>query len=410
MLIDRPASRYDIVVVGGGLVGASFALYLEQCLGNSECSVLVVEGVSPGDHDRQPSFDARSTALSWGSRSIFEKMGLWSELAQVVTPIENIQVSDQGHLGTTELDHLEQAVEALGYVVENRELGVLLNNGMQASPRLQLLAPARISAVKPQADGMSLSVQCGDAEIPVGASLVVLAEGGRSPICQQLGIQQSSDNYDQTAVITNIAVQNPHHNKAFERFTESGPLAVLPLASFQGQHRCSLVWTVQTGSEKALLESDESEFADRLTSVFGHRLGRILKVGQRFAYPLALSEAMEQIRPGLVLLGNVAHTLHPVAGQGLNLSLRDTDSLVKILCQGMEGGQSPGDMALLQRYLESRMTDQQQSIQFTDQMTRLFSSAMLGKVLTRKFGLLSLDLLPGLRKEFARRAMGTQST
>lgn len=409
MLTGKPAAHYDIVVVGGGLVGASFALHLDQSLADTECSVLVVEAVSPSDHKNQPSFDARSTALSWGSRTIFEQMALWSELKHVVTPIESIQVSDQGHLGTTELDHTEHSVEALGYVVENRELGVLLNHRLEHSSRLQLLAPALISAIQPQADGMSLSVQHQDAELQIDASLVVLADGGRSPICQQLGIEQSSDNYQQSAVITNIAVQNAHNNKAFERFTEFGPLAVLPLATFEGQARCSLVWTVESGAEEELLHCEDAEFIERLSSLFGNRLGRILKVGQRFAYPLVLSEAREQIRPGLVLLGNVAHTLHPVAGQGLNLSLRDCAALVQVLCAGMAAEQSPGDMSVLQSYLDSRLTDQRESILFTDQMTRLFSSALVSKVLTRKAGLLSLDLVPGLRKEFARRAMGALS-
>ncbi len=407
MFIETPSEHYDIVVVGGGLVGASFALHLDAALVDTDCSVLVVEAVSPGDHDNQPSFDARSTALSWGSRTLFEAMGIWSQLHQVVTPIETIQVSDQGHLGTTELHHSEQAVEALGYVVENRELGTILNQGLESSSRIQFLAPARISSIRPEAEGMSFTIQHGESELQCNASLVVLADGGRSPICQQLGIQQSSTNYDQSAVISNIAVQNPHDNMAFERFTRAGPLAVLPLASYESQNRCSLVWTVESGGENELLQCDEATFIARLAENFGNRLGRIEKVGQRFAYPLALSEAREQVRPGLVLLGNVAHALHPVAGQGLNLSLRDSAALVQILTEGISRQQSPGDMSLLQSYLDSRLKDQRESILFTDQMTRLFSSSNLGKVLARKAGLLSLDLLPGMRKEFARRAMGT---
>lgn len=409
MYIEQPESIYDLVIVGGGLVGASFALQLDCLLADVDCRVLVVEAVAP-DHDSQPSFDARSTALSWGSRSVFESMGLWSQLQDEVATIERIQVSDQGHLGLSQLDCEEQNVAALGYVAENRVLGSVLGKALAGSSRLQVLAPARIESIQPRADGMVLTIQPQqekDRQLAVNASLVVLADGGRSPICQQLGIQQTSESYEQCAVITNIALQNSHANTAFERFTDTGPLAVLPLKDFDGSPRCSLVWTVKSGDEDELIHCPDEAFIRKLTAHFGSRLGRIEKTGQRFAYPLTLSTAKEQIRPGLVLLGNVAHTLHPVAGQGFNLSLRDAAALARLICDGMANGKNPGDMKLLQSYLDSREADQQQAILFTDQMTRLFSSARPGKVLVRKAGLLSLDLVPMLRKEFARRAMGT---
>lgn len=408
MQTDTPQANYDVIVVGGGLVGASFALDLDHRLQDLECSVLVVEAVSPGDLDNQPSFDARSTALSFASRSIYEKMGLWKRLEQVVAAIEHIEVSDQGHFGSTQLDRAEQGVEALGYVVENRELGAVLNQALMESPRLQFLAPARISTIQPRSNGMRLKLLQEDGESEVSASLVVLADGGRSPICGQLGIEQSRESYGQCAVITNIAVQKPHQNLAFERFTASGPLAVLPLTPFEGQNRCSVVWTVDEGKEKELVQCDDAAFISGLSERFGSRLGKIEKVGQRFAFPLTLTQAREQIRPGLVLLGNVAHTLHPVAGQGLNLSLRDSAALADTLKSGIELGQSVGDMGLLQSYLDSRTPDQRDAILFTDQMTRLFSSKRAGQVLARKAGLLGLDLLPALRKQFALRAMGTR--
>lgn len=405
MLIQQPNSHYDILIIGGGMVGASFAMDLSRRC--PELKLCVVEAVAADDFDSQPSFDARSTALSWGTRSIYEAIGIWEQLQKVVTPIEEIQVSDRGHFGATHLHHLEQATEALGYVIENRNLGEVLNNELLGAESIQLLAPAKIMTAQPRAGGMTLSIETQQQTYDVSAGLVVLADGGRSPLCNQLGIEHSKESYEQCALITNIGVQRAHENKAFERFTESGPLAVLPLQSFEGQARCSLVWTVNASAEQELLQSSDEEFKCRLAELFGTRLGSITKLGRRFSFPLVLSEAREQIRPHLVLLGNVAHTLHPVAGQGLNLALRDSACLSSTLSDAIKDGENPGSMSVLQNYLDQQSPDQQEAIAFTHQMVKLFSTNSISKVLARKAGLLSLDLLPGVRREFAQRAMGS---
>ena len=409
MLIQQPSATYDVLVVGGGMVGASFALDLARRCAETELTIAIVETVATGDMKNQPSFDSRSTALAWGSRAIYEGMGIWGRLSEVVTPITEIQVSDHGHFGVTRLQHSEQAVDALGYVVENRELGHVLNEALLSNAAIDLLAPATILSARPQAHGMTLQIKSADQQFKVSAGLVVLADGGRSPLCSQLGIEHTKTSYDQCALISNIAVQNSHDNVAYERFTESGPLAVLPLNPFAGQSRCSLVWTVAGGSEQELISCGDNEFITKLQEVFGNRLGAIVKVGERVAYPLHLTEAREQIRPGLVLLGNVAHTLHPVAGQGLNLALRDAACLTRTISNAADKGVQPGDMAVLQTYLDQQMPDQQEAITFTDQMVNLFSTGSLGKLMARKAGLLSLDLIPPLRKEFAQRAMGIVS-
>lgn len=405
MLIEKPKPHYDVLIVGGGMVGASFALDLTHR--TSKLKICVVEAIGLDDKDNQPSFDARSTALSWGTRTVFETMEIWDQLRHVVTPIEEIQVSDQGHFGVTHLNREEQDTEALGYVVENRDLGSVLNSALKDSENIEVIAPASLQSAKPLSAGMELNLESLQQDYTVTADLVVLADGGRSPLCAQLGIDHDKESYDQCALITNIAVQCPHKSKAFERFTAAGPLAVLPLQTFENQNRCSLVWTVNSEDAQELQNCSEEDFAFRLTELFGSRLGAITKVGQRFSYPLVLTEAREQIRPHLVLLGNVAHTLHPVAGQGLNLALRDSACLSATVAEGLARGESPGSMSVLQRYLEQQTPDQHQAIQFTDQMTRLFSSNQTSKVITRKMGLLGLDLIPSLRQEFARRAMGS---
>lgn len=407
MDINSPMLNYDVAVIGGGIVGASFVYALSQALLKKCPSILVVEANSPNSASIiQPSFDARSTALSFGSRKIYESMNLWSALEGSVTPIHQIQVSDQGHIGSTYLKREEQNVEALGYVIENLNLGGILNDYMRTSPAISFFAPAKLESIEPSSTGMDISIAKGKETFSVAARLVVLADGGLSPVCKQLGIAQLKKSYKQHAIIANIAFEQPHRNIAFERFTSSGPLAVLPLREVKAENRCSLIWTVEEEKSDIIMESDDDEFISELQACFGSRLGPITNVGKKFRYPLSLSIAKEQIRPGLVLLGNVAHTLHPVAGQGLNLSLRDINTLVSTLERAILNQQALGSINTLQLYLEKQDFDQKKSILFTDSLTKLFSSKKLTNILARNLGLLSLEIIPSTRKSFAEHAMG----
>lgn len=407
MEVTVPDNEYDIVVVGGGMVGASFALALSQAVSQQNLTVLVVEATAPNNNlAQQTSFDARSTALSFGSRQIFQKMELWQELGNSVTAIHDIEVSDKGRFGSTKLTREEQGVEALGYVVENAALGTVLNDRLRSSESIGFMAPASIEKVTPKQSGMELILNSNDQQTTVNAALVVLAEGGRSPICNQLGIQQFKENYDQFAIIANIAFENAHQNTAYERFTDSGPIAILPLQVFEGENRCSLVWTLGEEESRQMMQTDEVACIAKLQSIIGNRLGTITQLGTKFCYPLSLSIAKEQVRPGLVLMGNVAHTLHPVAGQGLNLALRDIEALVSSITNALANDCSPGSMKTLQSYVEKQDFDQQKAIKFTDSLVKLFSSDSQSKVIARKLGLLSLELLPSARKRFAEQAMG----
>ena len=367
------ASHYDVVVVGGGMVGASFACALERSIngaandtGRPNLSILVIETfpMSSDDMDFQPSFDARTTALSYGSSRIYQSFGLWHECNKIVTRIKDIHVSDRGRLGSVKLSSQQQALEALGYVIENRALGRILNKAMQSSTGIELLCPASVISIKPQAGGMDLTVKLAGMQRELKADLVVLADGGKSPICRQLGIENTVEHYQQHALISNIAFSNPHNNVAYERFTDSGPLAVLPLAKLDGANRGALIWTVREEQSKTLLENDETQLIALLQEAFGYRLGKINRIGERFCYPLSLTVAREQIRPGLVLLGNVAHTLHPVAGQGLNLALRDIDVLVQVLSEAYNRSLSLGSIRVLQSYLDQQSKDQNRTINF----------------------------------------------
>ena len=407
MQISNPDKFYDLVVVGAGMVGASFCCALENLLGENPISVLVIEAIPPGnDLAKQSSFDARSTALSFGSRKIFEEFAVWQELGAAVCAIDEIQVSDRGRLGAVSLSAQEQKVDALGYVVENKRLGEVLNARLLGSDTINLLSPAAVSSIKATEGGMQLRLQHGDSDAIVDTSLVVLADGGKSPVCEQLGISQSIERYDQHALIANIVFEKPHNNIAYERFTDTGPLAILPLQAIDGMNRGSLVWTLSVEQAAEFREMNEEQLLSLLQERFGFKLGKITNIGERFVYPLSLSLAKEQVRPGLALLGNVAHTLHPVAGQGLNLALRDARVLVDVLDKAMQQGVTLGDMSMLLEYVARQETDQALTTQFTHNITKLFSSNNDAKVWLRKFGLLAIELSPRIRHGLAERAMG----
>ncbi|MBT3531018.1 MAG: 2-octaprenyl-6-methoxyphenyl hydroxylase [Gammaproteobacteria bacterium] len=418
MNVEKLKQHYDLVVVGGGMVGASFACALTKAIKEGEAAgndftILVVEAVAPkSDIPLQQSFDARSTALSYGSSKIFQTMGLWNQLKSVVSAIEKIHVSDKGRLGSSQLNCEDYGVDALGYVIENSKLGVVLNDVMEKSSSIELACPAKISQIKPQQEGMSLQLETESGSHQLDASLVVLADGGRSPICSQLGISHSVEPYGQHALIANIAFEKPHEGTAYERFTDTGPLAVLPLESIEqaegvgALNRGSLVWTLSPAQAAEYKTMEEAELRRLLQERFGNRLGTIQHIGERFIYPLSLSLSKEQVRPGLVLLGNVAHAIHPVAGQGLNLALRDTKVLVEVLTQAIVNNKAVGEMSVLQEYLQRQQADQSRTISFTHYMTQLFSSNNSAKVLFRKFGLFAIDLIPGFRKSLAEQAMG----
>lgn len=407
MQISNPDKFYDLVVVGAGMVGASFCCALENLLRESPISVLVIEAIAPNNGlVKQSSFDARSTALSFGSRKIFEEFAVWQELGAAVSAIDEIQVSDRGRLGAVSLSAQEQKVDAFGYVVENKRLGEVLNARLLGSDKINLLSPAAVSSIKATEGGMQLRLQHGDSDAIVDTSLVVLADGGKSPVCGQLGISQSIERYDQHALIANIVFEKPHNNIAYERFTDTGPLAILPLQAIDGTNRGSLVWTLSVEQAAEFREMYEEQLLSLLQERFGFKLGKITNIGERFVYPLSLSLAKEQVRPGLALLGNVAHTLHPVAGQGLNLALRDARVLVDVLDKAMQQGVTLGDMSMLLEYVARQETDQALTTQFTHNITKLFSSNNDAKVWLRKFGLLAIELSPRVRHSLAERAMG----
>ena len=389
---------YDILVVGGGMVGASLALALRD----SGLRIAVIEAV-PYGAGQQPSYDDRTVALAYGSKRIFTAMGAWQCMEDGgVTPIRRIHVSDRGHFGKSMLDSLEAGVEALGYVVENRALGAALIGAMAGAENVTLVCPAQMSALEISADCARVTVMQDGTPRALSARLVVAADGGRSAVRDMLGIVTSRSDYGQHALVSNITVERPHANVAYERFTEHGPLALLPMSG----NRCSVVWSLPPDMAERMLALDDAEFMRRLHDCFGDRLGAFIRAGSRQSYPLALTRVAEHVRPRLALIGNAAHTLHPVAGQGFNLGLRDVAALAQELVDAQRAGRDIGALAVLQKYADWRRRDNQMVSTFTDGLVRVFSNSFAPLVVARNLGLLAIDLVPPVKRRLMRRTMG----
>ncbi|HHM04621.1 MAG TPA: 2-octaprenyl-6-methoxyphenyl hydroxylase [Gammaproteobacteria bacterium] len=390
-------TEYDILIVGGGMVGASLAL----SLADSGLSIGVIEAV-PFRSSGQPSYDDRAIALAQGTRRIFSAMGVWEVLEGEVTPIRHIHISDRGHFGATRLDARDHGVEALGYVVENRVLGRVLGGRLGSQANVVLWCPAKVENVILGSEVAEVVINTGDARTRLTGKLVVAADGTKSAVRDMLDIGVIRWEYGQTAVISNVTPGRPHDFRAFERFTDTGPLALLPM----GDERCSLVWTVRPGQVDGIMALGDAAFLARLQERFGGRLGRFVKAGQRYAYPLAMVRAREHVRSRFALIGNAAHTLHPVAGQGFNLGLRDVAVLAQVVFDAARAGQDIGALETLHAYARWRQKDHLKIIGFTDGLARIFANPLAPVRWARGAGLLALELLPPAKRALARHTMG----
>ncbi len=387
------AKTCDVLIIGGGLAGASLACALE----NSCLAVELIEA-HPLHAETQPCYDDRTVALSYGSRVIFEAMGLWPAMANRIEAIKTIHISDRGHLGVTRLRHHEEGVEALGYVAENRVLGEVLYQRLAENQNVQLHCPAQVLSLQQQDDSVQLRYAENGAEHELSAGLVVVADGVSSATREMLQIGTSRQDYQQSAIITNVTPGQPHQNTAYERFTDTGPLAFLPMTA----QRCAVVWTVPTEQVEALLALDDDAFLEKLQQRFGFRLGRLRKVGKRQVYPLALVESTQLVRGRVVIVGNAAHAIHPVAGQGFNLALRDVALLAELLSAQ---GDAPIE-EMLASYQAMRTKDAQRVYRFTDTLVKIFSNDFPPLAHARAAALLLTDLMPAVKHRLARQSMG----
>ncbi|MHA3697672.1 2-octaprenyl-6-methoxyphenyl hydroxylase [Yersinia enterocolitica] len=384
----------SVIIVGGGMAGATLALAISS-LTHGKMPVALVEAQRP-DSRQHPGFDARAIALAHGTCQQLDSIGLWSALADCATAIEHVHVSDSGHSGFVNLRAPDYRVPALGQVIELCDAGKRLFALLQKAPGVTLHCPAKMVDVVRTAESATVTLDNGQ---QLHAKLLVAADGSHSALAQACNIQWQQQDYQQIAVIANVTTSELPNGRAFERFTHHGPLALLPMS----QGRSSLVWC-HAKEDRAQVDSwDDARFLAELQRAFGWRLGKMLHAGKRHSYPLQLLTATRHVSHRLALVGNAAQTLHPIAGQGFNLGLRDVMSLAETIARA---GDDPGDYKVLSQYQLRREPDQQATIGITDGLIRLFANRYGPLVVGRNLALMSMEQIPAIRDTFARRTLG----
>ena len=354
------------------------------------------------------SFDARNTALSRRSVQIYQKLGLWDALQQHATPILQVHITEQGSFGKARLVAEQEKVESFGQVIENAWLGRVLLTQVRQQPLIELIDGVQVTSLTQDADEVHIEAMRNGEYIHSLKSKLVIAADGRDSFCRQaIGVGVDEHDYDQVAIVTTVQTSKPHQQVGFERFSALGPLALLPLP---GEYRRSVVWPVKKGTEAEWLgEENDQHFLDALQETYGDRAGKFEKTGKRFSYPLSQVLAHKQAVGRVVLMGNAAHTIHPVAGQGFNLCLRDADVLVRYLLEQLAKSDDIGHPDNLLAYEQARLTDQQRVIKFCDSVVRGFSNQNPLLKLIRNTGLIAFDVIPGIKPLVANYAMGLKA-
>jgi len=393
--MQNDIKQYDVVIVGGGLVGTALA----AALAKSPLSILLLEQNTVAAVAAN-ILDLRTTGLSRSSATIFQQIGLWEKIEPLVTAIEKLDISEQGGYGSARIDAREFEMSPVGYMAPNLDLIKILSEYVQGLENVSIQAPASLVALEKNAQGYLLQCSSGENELQVQASLVVGADGARSKLRSLLAIDSSHKDYAQTAIISNVRPEKLHNNCAYERFTQHGPLAILPI---QDQH-CALIWTHANEQAAAHMALDDDAFLAALQQAFGYRLGRLEAVGERVSYPLSMTTASALYKPAAVLLGNAAQSVHPVAAQGFNLGLRDVQSLVGLLQQ--QDYKLDGLAQLLKVYADSRVADREHVIKLTDGLTRMFAAQFPAARALRGVGLRVLGALAPLQRVLLNRNSG----
>jgi 2-octaprenyl-6-methoxyphenol hydroxylase len=392
----------DVLVVGGGGVGSALAC----ALAHLPLDVVLVEA-----HEvrvlEQPSFDTRVIALANGSQQILAGLGLWHELVGYAEAIRSIHISERGRFGAARIEAAAERVPALGYTIESQMLGRALWERLAGVERLTVLAPAKVTALRTEPEHALVTVvRAGETE-ELRAKLVVAADGARSAVREALGVAVAEHDYEQCAVIFNCTTEAALGGRAFERFTARGPIALLPLTG----GRTAVIWTLPAADARRIAALAADEFRAELQEAFGHRLGRFQRIGERALYPLVRVQSGAIHGERAVLIGDAALRMHPVAGQGFNLALRDVATLAEVVADavvaaGAAGAPDVGAAELLDRYVAWRSADRARVSAFTHGLIQLFGEPTPGVGLGRGLGLMAFDLLPGAKALLARHTMG----
>ena len=401
--------QQQVIIVGGGMVGLSLALMLAK----ASIAVKLLEAIKYPNYDDadlapyHSSFDARNSALSRRSVQIYQELGLWDALQVHATPIFEVNITEQGSFGKARLKAAQEKVENFGQVIENAWLGRVLLTEVKKQPLIELIDGVQVTSLKQNKDQVYIEALRQDQCLSLQTALLIAADGRDSFCRQALGIGASEHDYDQVAIVTTVQTSKTHQHIGFERFSALGPLALLPLP---GEYRRSVVWPVKKGTEHEWLgDENDQHFLDALQQTYGDRAGKFQKTGRRFSFPLSQVLAEKQAIGRVVLMGNAAHTIHPVAGQGFNLCMRDAYVLVRSLTEQLSKSDDIGEPTMLLAYEQARLNDQQRVIKFCDSVVRGFSHQNPMLKLIRNTGLIAFDMIPGVKPLVANYAMGLKA-
>ncbi len=439
--MENSNQHFDVIISGGGLSGSLMALSLSKLskADGSLLSIAIIEALpfnQTSSVDENTLFDERVLALSHGSAKYLAKLGAWQYLKDDASAITDIDISDRGHFAKARLTAKEHGVNALGYVIEmaligKAQLKALSNNTTKitnstaanstgAKKNIHWFSPDSIADINWQdkdkgATGKAqIEVRLNSGKI-LSAKLLLGCDGAQSPVRKLASIDVTCEDYQQVALIANVSTSKAHHHKAFERFTEFGPIAMLPLkrlrltnakSSATGASRCSLVWTMTPAQATEIKHLSDDAFKIELERAFGSYLGAITHVGKRDTYPLVLLQAQQKTYHRMALVGNASHTIHPIAGQGFNLGLRDVEVMAELVKDALAAGQDIGNFALLHSYQMNRAKDQQQVVQLTDSLVTLFANDLPPLVVGRNIGLQALNIISPLKKALVKKTMG----
>jgi 2-octaprenyl-6-methoxyphenol hydroxylase len=390
---------YDLIIVGGGLVGASLAVALDGL----PLRVALIEAVTDQARIASSAGD-RALAISWGSAQILDQLRIWQGARSAATPIKQIHVSDRGFFGKTRLSAQHEGVEALGYVISARDLEKEVCRVL-AQTSVDKICPADVMSVASDHESVHLSVKEAGIGRVMSARLLVGADGSDSVVRRCLEIAQHKKDYGQVAVICEVGTSRPNCSTAYERFSAMGPLAMLPT----GKHKSAVIWTLTPEEAEEKMALPEAAFREALQYAFGYWLGHLQIMSRRVSFPLQRIRAVKMAVERVVLVGNASHQVHPIAGQGLNLGLRDVAVLAEMLLHQTGFAMDIGEKTFLDRYARSRKADLDEVMGFTDTMVKLFSNRLAPVSLSRSLGLTALDLWGDARSVLARRAMGLKA-